>query len=192
VLNNALVLLGRLDQLSSFPDVVRERLFDVDVLSRLAGPDGTQGVPMIRGREAHDVDLFVVEHAAHVAVPLGAPAVLGFVLGQPLVQHVQVDITHGRNLDPLQGSEACQVVPAATVHADDGYADGAVGAGAQSPFPKHRKAQGRPCAINDKLSAVYSSHGDLSSLWNPSYGRLKNGDRLPFSHFRLVGCRIGF
>ena len=67
-LDHAAVLAGRGDHLPAFPDVVGQRLLDVDVLARLAGPDGGQGVPMVGRGDDDGVDVLVVEQLADVAV----------------------------------------------------------------------------------------------------------------------------
>ena len=51
---------------ASFPDGVRRRLLDVDVLSSLQRPDRRQRVPVIGRGDDHGVDVLVVEHAAQV------------------------------------------------------------------------------------------------------------------------------
>ena len=53
VLDDAVVLLCRTHQLPSLPKIVGTGLFDVDVLARLAGPNGYQRVPMV-GRSNRD------------------------------------------------------------------------------------------------------------------------------------------
>ena len=67
-LDHAAVLAGRRHHLLPFPQVVRERLLDVDVLARLAGPDRRQGVPVVRQGDDHRVDALVVEHLANIGV----------------------------------------------------------------------------------------------------------------------------
>ena len=51
-LADPVVLAGRLDDAPAFADVVADRLFDVDVLAGLHGPDGGQGVPVVRRGDA--------------------------------------------------------------------------------------------------------------------------------------------
>jgi hypothetical protein len=51
VLHDPAVLASRLDHLAAFPKVVRDRLFDVDILSGLAGPNRDQRVSVVSARE---------------------------------------------------------------------------------------------------------------------------------------------
>src|SRR5205823_629723 len=47
-LDDAAILAGRLDHAAALDQVVRNRLLDIDVLAGLTGPDGRQGVPVVR------------------------------------------------------------------------------------------------------------------------------------------------
>ena len=67
VLDDALVLVRGLDALAAFPDLVADRLFDVDVLAGLAGPDGDERVPVVGRGGGDGVDFLVVEELADVA-----------------------------------------------------------------------------------------------------------------------------
>jgi hypothetical protein len=53
---------------------VGDRLLDVHVLARLAGPNGRQGVPVVGHGDQDAVDVLVVEHAAEVRFGLGRSA----------------------------------------------------------------------------------------------------------------------
>ena len=68
LLDHAVVLAGRGDDLLRLEDVVRARLLDVDVLACLAGPDRLQRVPVIRRGNRHGVDVLALEHLAEVRV----------------------------------------------------------------------------------------------------------------------------
>ena len=67
-LDDAIVLLGRLDQIPAFSDEVAQRLFDVDVLAGLAGGDGDRHVPVGLRRHDHRVDALVGEQFSKVLV----------------------------------------------------------------------------------------------------------------------------
>jgi hypothetical protein len=69
---NSLVLAGRLDELSAFPYVVRDGLFNVSVFAGLHGPNGGQSVPVIGGGYGDRVDILVLEDATHIGFELGA------------------------------------------------------------------------------------------------------------------------
>ena len=71
-----LVLLGRLDALAAFEDVVAARLLDVDVLAGLAGPDGDQRVPVVAGGDGDGVEVLVFQGLADVLDALGRVAAL--------------------------------------------------------------------------------------------------------------------
>ena len=66
VWHDPVVLAGGLDHPPAFADVVADRLLDVDVLARLAGPDRGQGVPVVRRGDRDGVDVLVVEDLAEV------------------------------------------------------------------------------------------------------------------------------
>src|SRR5207253_10587248 len=61
VLDDAVVLAGRLERDRAFMDVVAGRLLDVDVLAGLAGPDRHEGVPVVGRRDGDGVKVLVVE-----------------------------------------------------------------------------------------------------------------------------------
>ena len=54
-LADALVVPSGLHQATAFPDVVTDRLLDVDIFTRLHRPDGGQRVPMMGRRDADNV-----------------------------------------------------------------------------------------------------------------------------------------
>src|SRR5262249_52284648 len=79
-LANAAGLAGRLDDPAALAHVVTDRLLDVDVLAGLEGPDGRQGVPVVRSGDRDDVDGLVVHDLAQVLDELGGLS-LGFFGG---------------------------------------------------------------------------------------------------------------
>ena len=114
VLDDPAMLLGRLDHLPPFVDVVAPRLLDVHVLARLAGPDRRQGVPVVGRRDADHVDVLAVEDAAEVGLGLGLVAVLGGELLGPLGKDLLVGVAEHGDLDALRAHEAarCASCPA--------------------------------------------------------------------------------
>ena len=52
---------------AAFPDVVRYRLLDVDVLAGLHRPDRGQRVPVVGGGDGDRVDLLVVENTRRMS-----------------------------------------------------------------------------------------------------------------------------
>src|SRR5262249_21949335 len=73
-LANLFVLAGRLDDPPAFADVMADRLFHVDVLAGLQGPDGRQGVPVIGRGDGDDIDILVFDHSAQVLLEFGRHA----------------------------------------------------------------------------------------------------------------------
>src|SRR3979490_395448 len=69
-LANAIELAGRLDDPPAFADVMADRLLDVDVLAGLHGPDGGQGVPVIRRCDRDDIDGLIFQDLADVLFEL--------------------------------------------------------------------------------------------------------------------------
>src|SRR5439155_17262796 len=47
-LHDAVIFPGRLDDLASFPNIVRDRFFQINIFSRLNGPNSAEGVPVVR------------------------------------------------------------------------------------------------------------------------------------------------
>jgi hypothetical protein len=60
-----------------FPNVVRHRFFDIDVLARLTGHDGLQRVPMVRRRDVDRVDIVAIENLAEIGDTLPGKKTLG-------------------------------------------------------------------------------------------------------------------
>ena len=69
-LDNASVPLSCRDHRPALFDGFRRRLFDIDVLARLAGHDRHQRVPMIRRGDEDSIDVPLLEHAPEVLVEL--------------------------------------------------------------------------------------------------------------------------
>ena len=70
-LHGALIRPRRLHHRPALEDGVAGRLFDKDVRTRLDAGDALEGVPMIRGRDDRDLDLFLLQHLPVVAVGRG-------------------------------------------------------------------------------------------------------------------------
>src|SRR5262249_53904152 len=116
--DDAVVLARGLDHLAAFPDVVRRRLLDVDVLACLAGPDSGERVPVVRGGDGDGVHTLVVEDAAQVGLGLAllfAAEVFQSFGEQPLVHVAERD-----NVDVRELGEFFVMGRAATADADNG------------------------------------------------------------------------
>ena len=112
-LHDALVLACGGDHRAAFGDGVRQRLFAVDVLARLARAHGLQGVPMVGRADDHGVDVLAFEQLAEVAVDV-ALAVLGGHRLLGVGRTLLVDVAHGRGL----GEELAHVRLALPADAD--------------------------------------------------------------------------
>src|SRR5262249_40629919 len=77
VLDDPAELAGGLDGNAALVDVVAARLLDVDVFGRLAGPDGHEGVQVVRRGNRDGVEVLVVQRLAHVLDGLRLGAALG-------------------------------------------------------------------------------------------------------------------
>ena len=56
------------DHLLAFPNVVADRLLDVDIFAVLHGPDGSQRMPVVRHGDADAIDVLVFECFANVLI----------------------------------------------------------------------------------------------------------------------------
>jgi hypothetical protein len=111
------VLAGHFDHAPALDKVVRSRLFDVNVLAGLAGPDGGQRVPVIRGGNGDRGDVLVLQDAANVlfdAWGVFLPGVDGLLgVGNDVV----VDIADVSDVDVLEGRKAANEVAATAANA---------------------------------------------------------------------------
>src|SRR5207302_3497290 len=76
MLDDPLLLAGKLGGDAAFVDVVAARLLDVDVLLRLAGPDGHQSVPVVGRGDRDGVEAAVLQRLADVLHTLRRVAAL--------------------------------------------------------------------------------------------------------------------
>ena len=65
-LHDALVLPRRLDELATLPNVVAERFLDVNILTRIAGPDGLQRMPVIGGRQRDRINIIPIKQSPEI------------------------------------------------------------------------------------------------------------------------------
>jgi hypothetical protein len=117
-LHYAAVLARGVDHAETFPHVVASGLFHIHVLARLAGPDGSQGMPVVGSGHGNGVDLPVLEQAAHVGVDLGFVALHFFDLSDSALLRGLVDIADGRNAAVRLPAEKGNVRAAAAAHTD--------------------------------------------------------------------------
>ncbi len=119
----------RLDHQPPLSDIVRARLFHIDVLAGLGGEDGGRCVPMVRRGDEHGVHTVDLQHFAQVAQLLrfGAGAGLDHVCGVGLV--VGIGIADKRDLDVLTLVEIPDVISPHAARADDAQRHLVIGAG---------------------------------------------------------------
>src|SRR4051812_16363588 len=92
LLHDAIVFSGCRDNLLRFKHVVGARLFDVDVFSSLASPDGLQCMAVVRRGDGNGIDVFVFEQLSKIYVRGGTLAAGSLlVIGKGLVHDVVVD-----------------------------------------------------------------------------------------------------
>ena len=107
-LHDAIVLAGGLDHAAALDEIVRDGLLDVDMLAGLTGPDGGQGVPVVRRGDADGVDVAVLEDAAEVFDDLRRPLLSRVDDLQGVVGGVFIRIADGGDLDAFQGGKAAK------------------------------------------------------------------------------------
>src|SRR5205823_3263728 len=125
-LHVALVMPRRLDHAPAL-DVVRDRLLDVDVLARLAGPDGGQGVPVVGGGDGHGGDVLVLEDVADVLLEARRLLLPRGDALERLGDDVLVGVAEVGDFNIVEGGEAADKVAPASVNAHDGEDDALVG-----------------------------------------------------------------
>ena len=164
VLNDAAVTARGADGLLAFESIVRERLFDIDVLARLAGPYRAQRVPVIRRGLEHHVDRLVFEQLADVVVNGGLVAGAFDVVAETLGHDRLVDVAQRGQLDVLGGEflDGGNVRAPPAAQADHRRADAVVGAqppGGKRRRAEHRGAGGRGRGRANEFSSCRVAHG---------------------------------
>jgi hypothetical protein len=124
-LNNAIVFACSEDSLTAFPNLMRNGLFDVDILARLDGPNGTERMPVVRSGKSNRVDIFVVEQLADIRVAGDAFAQI-FALFKFLLESIAVDVTKRHQPSAFYLSHAFDVLSAAATEAHYGKANIAI------------------------------------------------------------------
>src|SRR5262249_39475711 len=137
---DSLVLLDGGDDGFSFADRARHGLLAPDILARLGGGDGDECVPMRRGGDVDDVDVFSCEHFAEILV--------AFHLGTGSLDRVlQMLFVHVTNGEELAGSiDGFDMAHAHAADADDGAGQNFAGgrlAGASEDVTRHDREGGQ-------------------------------------------------
>jgi hypothetical protein len=147
VLNDALEAARRIDGHSAFVNVVAARLFNIDILSRLAGPDGHQRMPVIGRGDRDGIEVLVIERLANVGDHRWLiSAVFDFGLG-PHFEQARVGIDQVGDFYILHLRPLADVRSAAAVDAGHADTDGLIGAkkvsGGLGAVDQHSGAGGR-------------------------------------------------
>ena len=127
VLAHSVILLGGVDQLTTFPDVVAARLFDVDILTSGHRGDSDQCVRVVARCDGDNVDVGIFDELSVVVVLLDFPAGSLFELRRSLPEDALVDVANCGNVAAVQGFEPLDVGVAFASCSDGGNADRVVG-----------------------------------------------------------------
>ncbi len=166
-LDNAFVAARDIAHSLAFLDGLRQGLFDVDVLARLARQDHLGGVPVVWRGDDHRVDVLVFEHAAEVLAGRGFFPLRLLDIGADPAQDRVVDVAESLYLGPVLYGVEC-VGPALVAAADQAEHDLLVGA----PRPGIQvgecgsRAGGRHSGILDKGPTILA-HGPLLVMTSP-------------------------
>jgi hypothetical protein len=93
VLDNTVIFARRFDHLSPFPDAVGAGFFYINIFARLAGPDGSQRVPVVGRGERNGIDGFVLQKFSDVGIAHRSFTFRLLKLVQPPIENVFIDIT---------------------------------------------------------------------------------------------------
>src|SRR5262249_15305898 len=122
------VALDRIGHGASFAYGQRLRFFTVDVLARLAGLHGDDGVPVVRSGDEARVDVVAGQHLAKVAVDLGILVAVTLVDRIPgAIALLLADVAGGDHLHLLKAHQGAHVARALATGADRGHHDTVIG-----------------------------------------------------------------
>jgi len=148
-----------LDDRETFVDLVRHRLLHVNILARLAGPDGLQSMPMVGRGDGDGVDGLVVENLAHILEALRRLLPAGF---HALYEtgHVRlVDIRNGHQLHVGQGCPFPEVAATAASTPHNCDAHSVVGTGKHALSGSHRRR-----GAHKEVSSIHGSPREPGTL----------------------------
>jgi hypothetical protein len=124
---NTLVLAGRFNHFATLPDIMGAGLFDVDVLSCLAGPYSEKGVPMVGGSGGDGVDIFIIKDAAKVVLGGGRRALDIPDFPDAFGEEVFVDIAQSLDADVRNLGKSLGKAIAAASDTNDSHVDAVIG-----------------------------------------------------------------
>src|SRR5262245_44626573 len=70
VLNDTFILLCERNKLAPFVNAVGHRLLHINILSSLAGPNGSKRMPMVWRGDRHSINLLILERLTNILVRL--------------------------------------------------------------------------------------------------------------------------
>jgi hypothetical protein len=129
-LNDLVVFASCFDELPSFPNVVRNGLFDIHVFAGLNGPNRGQRMPMVWRGDADGIDVFALEQFPDIAVTLETVALV-LAFANRLIKDVVVRVAEGNEADARNLLELLDMVFAAAIQTND--SDPNVGVCTQDP-----------------------------------------------------------
>ena len=107
-------------------------LLNIDILAGLHGPDGAEGVPVVRRGDGDGVDVLAFEQASDVFAGLDGDALVRPLLFLSTEDGV-IDIAQAGDAGAFDAGETLEVITAASAEADDGDAHVVFGAGDLGP-----------------------------------------------------------
>src|SRR5581483_2080231 len=132
-LNNPVVLPGGFHHHAAFDQIMSDRLLDIDVLSRLAGPDGCERMPMIAGSDGNGIDGPVIKDTAQIRLQ-GRLLPRLFCELTSLFRHpLLVGIAEGCNFYAFDARQRTHVVATAAAKTDYGHTHTIIDAAGGAP-----------------------------------------------------------
>ena len=119
-LHNPLMLARRGHGRPPFGDVMTDRLLAIDVFPRLAGENGLNGVPMIRGSDDDGVNVFPIEDLAEIDEWFRTIILALLNKGRRLIKPLLINVADGGGLNVRQRHGDIEQLLTAAAAADKG------------------------------------------------------------------------
>src|SRR6266568_8482800 len=149
---------------------MRERLFDINILTGFTSHDHGDGVPMVRSGDDHSLDIFIVENGAKVFEAFGLA--VGKLESAVQVRHERIG--DGDGIDLAGSQKILQVVLTHSAGADEADANTIIG------------AQNSPCEW--PCRSKHANRGSSQSLVKVPSSYLRVGHFLLCLLFRFCKC----
>jgi hypothetical protein len=124
-LENAVGLADLFHEFDGLVDIIRERLFAVDIFARAHGGDGDVGVPVVGSGDDDEVDILTGEDLAEIVIRraafVGAAGFRSVGIFDALLGGLAsggIDIAHGEDLDAVAAEAVAQMQLHLLTHAD--------------------------------------------------------------------------